>query len=335
MNKIKVKEKILDFFQLPILKNLIYKWGNPCTILCFHRVINDNFIYLENGPNRNLCVTSTFFENLLMYLKEEFNVISVEKIKEIELSKSDKRYICITFDDGYLDNYLNAVPILKHHDMPATFFITNDFIDKKGIIWWYELWDVLLKINYLEFNFKNKKYSFKLSNVKNKLNAFIKIRKLIMSLDISNIKYLLQIISKNKLRKSYYNKFMSWEHIKEIDRDNLFTIGSHTLSHTILRNETPKFVKNQIFDLKLKIEKKLNHKINYLAYPYGSIREVNKREFNIAEQLGFEIAFTTSCKNENTNLFSLPRIVLTDYFKLKGIDIRLNGLSNFLGSQFG
>ena len=336
MNKIKIKSKLLDFFQLPLLKNFVSIWGHQCTVICFHRVINDDTIHLEDGPNRNLCVTKTFFENLLIYLRKEFNVISIDEIKYITHLKKNKRYICITFDDGYIDNYLNAIPILKKYKIPATFFITNDFIDHKGIIWWYELWEILLKSNYLEFIFQKKHYSFKLNDKKKKIKSFYIIRKLILNLDISNIEHLFNIITKNKVQKSYSNYFMNWKQIIEIDKNNLFTIGSHTLSHPILKNETYEFVKKQMFFSKQILENKLKHEVKYIAYPFGRKHEANFREFKIAEDLGFEIGFTTNCKKEkNSNLFCVPRLLLIDYFQLNGIDVRLNGLSAFLGLQFG
>lgn len=40
------------------------------------------------------------------------------------------RPIILTFDDGYRDNYDNAFPLLRQHQMKATFFIVSDFIDE-------------------------------------------------------------------------------------------------------------------------------------------------------------------------------------------------------------
>ncbi len=39
------------------------------------------------------------------------------------------RPVLLHFDDGYLDNYVNAVPILVARGMPATFFVSLDFIE--------------------------------------------------------------------------------------------------------------------------------------------------------------------------------------------------------------
>ena len=129
---------------------------------------------------------------------------------------------------------------------------------------------------------------------------------------------------------------MTWKQVMEIDEHYLFTIGCHTLSHPILRNETLKSAKNQIYKSKTLIEEKLNHPVKHFAYPFGGRNEVNERDFKIAEECGFETAVTTSFSYNNHNtFFNLPRTALTDFYELNEIDLRINGLSNFLGTQFG
>jgi peptidoglycan/xylan/chitin deacetylase (PgdA/CDA1 family) len=38
------------------------------------------------------------------------------------------RYLCITFDDGELDAYQNAAPLLAERNIPATFFVVPDWV---------------------------------------------------------------------------------------------------------------------------------------------------------------------------------------------------------------
>lgn len=48
--------------------------------------------------------------------------------------------VVITFDDGYRDNYENALPLLRERDMVATFFVVTDFIDERRPA--YLSWDM-------------------------------------------------------------------------------------------------------------------------------------------------------------------------------------------------
>lgn len=76
--------------------------------------------------NARLVVPPEIFDRQMGFLKKHrYNVIALEKL--VELIKGKKKIppktLCITFDDGYKDNYLYALPILKKYNLPATVFI--------------------------------------------------------------------------------------------------------------------------------------------------------------------------------------------------------------------
>ena len=45
----------------------------------------------------------------------------------------------ITFDDGYVDNYELAFPVLKANDAKGVFFVATGFIDEPRLAWWDEI----------------------------------------------------------------------------------------------------------------------------------------------------------------------------------------------------
>jgi peptidoglycan/xylan/chitin deacetylase (PgdA/CDA1 family) len=54
------------------------------------------------------------------------------------------RPIVLTFDDGYIDNLRVALPLLAHHGVPATIFITTGNIGSEDEFWWDWLETLLL-----------------------------------------------------------------------------------------------------------------------------------------------------------------------------------------------
>lgn len=81
-----------------------------------------------------LGVSPLTFERQMGFLKKnKYNVISLEQA--VDLIKCKKKIpfktVVITFDDGYLDNYTNAYPILKKYGLPATIFVVLDRIGKR------------------------------------------------------------------------------------------------------------------------------------------------------------------------------------------------------------
>lgn len=67
------------------------------------------------------------FESKLQFLKKNTNVVSMDDFFENRLS-IQKINVVITFDDGYKSWITAALPILKHLNLPATFFISSGFI---------------------------------------------------------------------------------------------------------------------------------------------------------------------------------------------------------------
>ena len=123
-----------------ILSKISNRIKGVAIILMYHRICD-----LEIDP-WGLSVNSDNFEQQLLVLKRKFNVISLtELVERLNQKKSLKNCVCITFDDGYLDNYLNAKPLLEKYNCPATFFIPTYFIGSSMQFWWDELAEIILK----------------------------------------------------------------------------------------------------------------------------------------------------------------------------------------------
>ena len=107
--------------------------ASSAVILQYHHVSSDT------APITSL--SKAEFLQHMNYLKaENFTVISLpELVKKIRHQQPlDDKTVAITFDDGYLDVYDNARPILKRFDWPYTIFVNPKFIDgryEKHITW--------------------------------------------------------------------------------------------------------------------------------------------------------------------------------------------------------
>lgn len=100
-------------------------------IICYHCV--------KDQANSCLRPTRTAdFERQMRYLSRAYNPMSLECMaRHIEGGMDlPSGAIAVTFDDGYRDNYENAYPILKKYDIPATIFLTTDFIGTGQIPAW-------------------------------------------------------------------------------------------------------------------------------------------------------------------------------------------------------
>ena len=52
--------------------------------------------------------------------------------------------VAVTFADGYANNLYEAKPLLEHHEVPATVFVTSDMVGHDREFWWDKLEAMLL-----------------------------------------------------------------------------------------------------------------------------------------------------------------------------------------------
>lgn len=131
------------------IKRKIYKAFHPIVgeIWMLHRVVKQR----SNVPEqRELEVTVDWLEQkILEYQKRGYIFVSIsETLRRIGglennsftplLRRNKRRFVCITFDDGYQDNYTLAYPMLKRLNVPFTVYVTTGFIDNQLPMWWYK-----------------------------------------------------------------------------------------------------------------------------------------------------------------------------------------------------
>ena len=125
-SKNKLKRKLANLWSLVRLKS---KARIEIPILCYHSINDQNSF--EADP-----LSPDLFEVHLCHLYNNYKVISLhEALGFIELGYCDvENPVVITFDDGYLDNYEVAFPLLKKYQAPATIFLVTGFINGKLVL---------------------------------------------------------------------------------------------------------------------------------------------------------------------------------------------------------
>ena len=103
-----------------------------------HRVVEQRS---DKPEQRELEVTVDWLEQkILEYKSKGYSFISINNLTTLNTKHSTlntKKWVCITFDDGYRDNYTLAYPLLKRLNVPFTMYVTTGFIDNQMPMWWY------------------------------------------------------------------------------------------------------------------------------------------------------------------------------------------------------
>lgn len=104
------------------------KERNNVRILTYHRV-NDN-------ERDTVAVRLEDFDWHMEYLASHYPVVSLLDAPRIISNKEKRTYVVVTFDDGYSDNFINALPILEKYGISATFFVTTAYIGTNRVFPW-------------------------------------------------------------------------------------------------------------------------------------------------------------------------------------------------------
>ncbi len=107
--------------------NLLERTG---VVVAFHRVD-------DAGDRRGLSIGRDLLERHCRFFKQHFNVVPLREIvTRLEVGRPIDGCLAITFDDGYLDNFVNARPVLEALSLPATFFVVSRWIGTDAWPWW-------------------------------------------------------------------------------------------------------------------------------------------------------------------------------------------------------
>lgn len=121
--------------------------GNHLVILGYHRVLPEDhpeFEIIQPGMR----LTPNTLAMHIDTLREYFELVDLESwIKAIKTGQAVPKQACaLTFDDGWVDNYEYAFPVLKEKNAPATIFLVSSMLDTKRKFWPERLTEVLLQL---------------------------------------------------------------------------------------------------------------------------------------------------------------------------------------------
>jgi peptidoglycan/xylan/chitin deacetylase (PgdA/CDA1 family) len=316
------------------LRSMISPATPGALVLMYHRIEEQ-----QQDP-WDLCVSPRNFEGHLEVLRQRYTVVSMTELTErLKQNRSLKNLVCLTFDDGYLDNYINAWPVLRSFNMPASFFLTNK-MSSGDAFWWDILEDAVLNTTLLPIEVsvtvgeKHQRFSLsrattlsnemKLEHVRwrygmplstQRLAMFVKLWELLKGVSVpQRQKSLESILAALEVRTVKTPPLMSAQQVIEIAGDNRIEIGGHTVNHPALGTLNNDEQRIEILQNKTELEALIGKSLRGFAFPYG---HYNPATPGLVEDLGFNYAVTTGgFKTELRHTpFSIPRIQVKDVSK--------------------
>lgn len=279
------------------------------SILIFHRVLPTIDPLFPNEPD------AVRFDQMMGWIKSWFNVLPLDQAAaHLKSGTLPARAAAITFDDGYADNRTVALPILKKHGLPATFFIATGFLDG-GRMWNDTVIEAVRLADAPSLDLQ----ALNLGIHEN--STTVDKRRAIESI-IGQLKYLPlaeRIANSEQVAMTLgcvppSNLMMTSGQVGELRAAGM-QIGGHTVSHPILARLDQFNAWQEITAGKTHLEDILGESIQLFAYPNGKPGQDYLPEHSeMVRELGFTAAVSTAWGTAGTHsdIFQLPRFTPWD-----------------------
>jgi len=249
--------------------------------------------------------------------------------------------VAVTFDDGYWNNFSVAFPLLRSLDIPATVFVVTDFVNTSLPLWPDRVEHAIAQFTKekLALSFGREQVVFDTSSTEYRKSAATVIRQRLKRLpdDIRHdVVKRLEDLAGSRLQDTIVGDPVrgpaSWEELRELTRDGLIEIGSHTATHAILTRCSEELARREAAASKLLIEECVSRPCRLFAYPNGRPGDFNAATHSSLSELGYEAAVTTvqGLVNRKTDLFEIPRLSLHSGIDISDFERRLSGWSPFV-----
>ena len=296
--------KTIKFATSFLCKNFLH---NPLSILIYHRVLS------KKDTMRPGEIIAEEFDCQMATVSEFFNVLPLPLAIDLLYSnKIPPRSLCITFDDGYADNYTTALPILQKYNLPATFFISSGYLNG-GCMWNDKVIESirttpyryleLPKIGIKEIN------AFHLTNEHERHQSAQTLISYLKYLPFNKRSKAVEYIVQSASGVIPTNLMLSDNQLIELANSGM-AIGGHTITHPILSAVNDMQAEKEIRQGKLQLENIIGKKIDTFAYPNGiPHQDYETKHSHMAKEAGFKAAVSTQwgVSTINTDPYQLKR----------------------------
>lgn len=287
--------------------NLLQVSKPKLNILIYHRVMP------EPDPLRPWEIDAQQFRQHLEWISGVFHVIPLtEAVQRLKKGTLKRRSLAITFDDGYLDNATQALPLLKEFGFHATFFCTSAWLNG-GLMWNDQVIESIRR-------WPETKISIKTLNLEHFPVQSLDEKNRAIGTILPKLKYLPHdrrqkvAAELSAMIEGLPELMMDRNQIKLL-HDNGMEIGGHSHSHPILSGLDDKKLKEEIEQNKQILEEIVPTQLKLFAYPNGkSHKDFRPDQIQHIEKMGYIASVTTEmgATSNDAHLFELPRFTPWD-----------------------
>jgi peptidoglycan/xylan/chitin deacetylase (PgdA/CDA1 family) len=282
------------------LRILVNAWRLPYRgrggILLYHRIAE-----LDHDP-WSLAITPVDFAAHLEILERECVCLKLTELMAQRVAGTlPTNAVALTFDDGYADNLLSALPLLERYGIPATIFVLSGFIDGDAETWWDRLEQTVYEAPALPEEIDlvvgdrrlvwSRPRTGVTSGIRDMLHR--QVYAAVAAVDTAEREAALAELARQLGYLPTYrasHRALTMDELQKLAASPLITIGGHTRTHPFLGRIPPERQRAELAGGKADLEAWLDRPIDLVAYPHGSYGPETPE---LAAEVGFTWGFTT------------------------------------------
>jgi len=240
--------------------------------------------------------TAPGFDQQVRALKRRYPIVSLAEAAEIAEGRVRGRGVAVllTFDDGYLDNYDNALPILRAHGVPATFFLITSRVGTAALPGWDRIaWAVRHAAR--DVVHLGPPYDLDLDlRAGGRLAATRQALRLFKSPRVTDPEaFVAALVEACEVGPPDTSErlFLSWDEAAEMARAGM-DLGSHSHSHRILSRLPLAEQVDELVTSRRVLRERLGVDAIACAYPDGREYAFNLDTFAAMREAGYRLGFT-------------------------------------------
>lgn len=313
------------------------RYGGLGTVFSFHSVVPD----LSRHLYPTYRSTVGFLDRWLAALRAKgIDIVDLDEAVRRLGTSGARRFVVLTFDDGYADNLVHALPVLERHAAPFTVYVTDEMISRRLDCWWIGLERLFADNDEVEIAPMDRRWS--VATLDAKIAAYREALLWVHG-DLAVRPTLLRdtfVRHGVDIARLADEAGLTEEQLRTLGGHRLATIGGHTVRHLSLATLDEDEARREMADNKAALEAVVEKPVTHFAYPFGDAGACGAREARLAKEVGYKTAVTLrpGClfPDHRDHPHLLPRVSPNGRCEwLSFMHTKMHGLGRLIASRGG
>ena len=287
-------------------------------VMAYHRVIPASSAASDH-VHTAMWMTPDTLAAQIRWMRSVGDIVDLATLIRGDVRPSARALFALTFDDGWRDNYTNALPVLREAGVPATLFLVSDAIERDALFWPE---DVVTKTHHLARRGREQRILSALSELwpaeeprsresspSALCEAWVEALKHLPDTDRrSRIEIYFHAIG--AAREPLNGYLMTWDQAREMGRHGI-TFGSHTHTHRILEGMDEAEMASELVTSRAMIANRLQRDVTLFCYPNA---RYSGTEGMVLARSGYQYGFIIDSRRVRSPIdpFYIPRFLMSE-----------------------